>query len=88
MLLKNLIDQTKNLLNGTVIPFLMVVATVVFIYALVMYIGKSGDEKVQIQMKATMRWSIISLAVIVSVWSLAGLLSSYVGTAPIPERVW
>lgn len=86
-MLETLIDNTTALLSGKIIPLLMVVATVSFIYALVMYIVKSGEEQTQIKMKNMMLWSIIALAVIVSMWSLIKMVSLFIGTASIPTTI-
>lgn len=83
--LEGLLNNIKVTLNIIVIPLLLVIATVVFIYAIVMFIAKSGDEASQEKMKGLMLYSVIGFAVILSVWALANLLATYIGTSDIPR---
>ncbi len=79
--LRDFINQITTFLNSTIMPFLMVVATVIFVYGMIMYIRSAGEE--QEKMRNLMLWSIIALAVILSLWSLVGILSKFFGTAVI-----
>lgn len=60
----------------SVIPLLIGLALVYFIWGLVQFIGHSGDEAGRTEGKNKMFWGIITLFVIISVWGLVGILSS------------
>ena len=82
--LTKLIDSVKTILVGSVIPLLLVIATVIFIVALVRYIFSIDANKAK--MRETMLWTVISLAVILSLWALVTMLSAFFGTVDtIPQ---
>ena len=82
-----LITNVKNTLTTVVIPFLFVVATLIFIYAIISFITKAGDEAEQKKARGLILWSVVGLAAIISLWALVGFLTQYVGTAPIPTTI-
>ena len=82
--LRKLIDTAKDTLVQNVIPLLLVIATVIFIVALIRYIFSIDANKAK--MRETMLWTVISLAVILSLWALVTILSSFFGTVDkIPQ---
>ena len=81
------IGNVKNTITTVVIPFLFVVATLIFIYAIILFIGKSGDEAEQKKAKGLILYTVIGLAAIISLWALVGFITQYVGTAPIPTTI-
>lgn len=85
--LDDLLNRVKGTITGVVIPFLFVVATLIFIYAIIQFITKSGDEAEQKKARGLILWSVIGLAAIISLWALVGFLTQYVGTAPIPTTI-
>ncbi len=80
--LSGLIDSAKDLLLKSVIPLLLIIATVIFIVAMVRYLYSVDANKEK--MRETMLWTIISLAVVLSLWALVNILSTFFGTAAIP----
>ena len=85
--LDDFINRVKGTVTGVVIPFLFVIATLIFIYAIILFIGKSGDEAERTKAKGLILWTVIGLAAIISLWALVGFLTQYVGTAPIPTTI-
>ena len=82
--LRKLIDTAKDTLVKNVIPLLLVIATVIFIVALIRYIFSIDANKAK--MRETMLWTVISLAVILSLWALVTILSAFFGTVQsIPQ---
>ena len=82
--LRELIDRAKDTLVNNVIPLLLVIATVIFIVALIRYIFSIDANKAK--MRETMLWTVISLAVILSLWALVTILSAFFGTVnQIPQ---
>jgi len=71
----------------TIIGLLFVVATLIFLWGVVQFIAKSGDEAAREKAKGIMTWGIIGLAVMAAAWGVAQLLINYfgVGGEPIPE---
>lgn len=64
-------------LLGTIIPILMVVATIVFLWGIVMYITAAGDEKKAATAKTYITSGIIGLFFMVAIW---GIVSAVVST--------
>lgn len=81
-----LITQFENTLN-LIIIFLFVLATVIFIWGVIMYIAQSDDEAARKKARMFMLWGIIGLAVITAVWGIVNLIITYFGfdtATPIP----
>ena len=79
--------NVKNTITTVIIPFFFVVATLIFIYAIISFIAKAGDEAEQKKARGLILWSVIGLAAIISLWALVGFITQYVGTAPIPTTI-
>lgn len=75
--LGQLIRGASNLLSQILI-FLIALAVVWFIWNVVRY-SMSEDEGGKDKAKDQMKWGIIAIAVIVSVWGIVGLLKSAFG---------
>jgi len=60
-------------------PILVGLALVVFIWGLVVFISQSGNEQAREVGKQRMIWGIIALFIIVSVWGLVLLLQELTG---------
>ena|SRR3989344_9171440 len=58
------------------LPILVGVAVVVFIWGLIVFISKANDETAREEGKKRMIWGIIALFVMVSIWGLV----NYIGT--------
>lgn len=57
-----------------IIPFLVLLATVVFIWGIVKYITAGGDEKKLEEAKSVIMWGIIALAVMLTAWGFVKVL--------------
>jgi hypothetical protein len=64
------------------VPVLMGLALVLFIWGIVQFIFASGDEKEIATGKQRMIWGIIALFVIVAVWGLVGLIIDITDVGP------
>jgi uncharacterized membrane protein YidH (DUF202 family) len=69
-----LVGSAQNLVN-ILIGFVIALATLVFIWGLLRYIG-SGEEDKKKEAKSHMVWGIIGLFVMVSIWGLVSFLQS------------
>jgi len=66
---------------GMLVPALIGLAMVLFIWGLVLFISKSGNEQEIAEGKQKMIWGIIALFVIVAVWGLVVLLQNITGVS-------
>ena len=66
-------------LVSMLIPVVIAIGLLFFIWGLVVYIMASGDEAAKEEGKRKMIWGIIALFVIVAVWGLVALLGELVG---------
>lgn len=67
----NILIRTLNLL----IPLIIGLALLSFIYGLFLYIGQAGDESKRKEGLSYIVYGIIGFFVMVSVWSLIGILT-------------
>lgn len=77
-----------GIINNSVIPLIFAVATVMFIWGVVQFfILNADEEKKREQGKQFIIWGIVSLAVMLSIWGLVGILGSTfgVGTSVLPQ---
>ncbi|OGD68701.1 hypothetical protein A3E89_01815 [Candidatus Campbellbacteria bacterium RIFCSPHIGHO2_12_FULL_35_10] len=67
----SILGEVKKLI-GLVVPLIISLAVIFFLYGLVGYMTKAGDKKDDAQQ--TMIWGIIILFVMVSIWGLVNLI--------------
>ena len=71
---------------GFIIPILLLLATVVFLYGIVRYLTAQGDEQQLTEARRFIVWGIIALAVMLAVWGLVALLIDFIFDAtPLPN---
>jgi len=75
----DILDTIEGLLDR-IIPILMVVATVIFLWGIVMYITAAGDEKKAATAKTYITSGIIGLFFMVAIW---GIVNAIVGTLDV-----
>ena len=68
-----ILDKTLR----TVVGILFVIATIVFLWGVIQFIAKSGDEAGRAKAKGIMTWGIVGLAVTAAAWGVASLLAGY-----------
>ena len=71
------LTHTVNL----IVPLMLAVAVVVFIYGVIKYIIAKGGEDTK-KARDLIIWSVVGLAAILAVWGLANLLINFFGLAP------
>lgn len=69
--LQDTIKIVSDLIN-MVVPIIISLAIVFFLWGLLQYMTKAGDEKTAA--RDQMLWGIIAIAVMVSIWGLVGIL--------------
>jgi hypothetical protein len=64
---------------GATTSFLMALALAVFIWGVVLFVAKAGDDTERAKGKKRIVWGIIGLVVIVSLWGIVTMLKILVG---------
>ena len=64
-----------------VIPILMVIATIVFIWGIISYILSAGSDERKKEAKNLIIWGLIGLFVIVAMWGLVTVIGSTFGVS-------
>lgn len=75
----NSIVTSLSALITALVPVVIGLGLLFFIWGLVQYIAASGDEAAKEEGKRKMIWGVIALFVIVAVWGLVALLGELVG---------
>jgi hypothetical protein len=79
---------------NVLIPTLIGIALLVFIWGVITFIAKSGDDKAHEEGRRKMFWGIIILFVLISMWGLVRLLQVLIGVktgfaeAPYVEYIY
>lgn len=72
-----------GLLNTVVVPTILALAFLVFVYGVLNYfIFQAGDEKKREEGRAFVLWGLLGMIVLFSVWGFVNLLLSTLGIAP------
>ena len=66
-----------------VVPLLVALAVVGFIYGIIQYFLYPDNEEKRKNGKSFMLWGLIALFVMVSIWGLVGILSNTLETGPV-----
>ena len=87
--LTSVIDTVSGLI-GSLVPIIIAIALVVFLWGIISYITAGDDPKKKAAARGYMIYGIIGLFVMVSVWGLVRILQSTFGTEgtvslPTPE---
>lgn len=64
---------------GLIIPLLVGLAVLVFMWGIVKFIAHAEDEKTHEEGKQLMMWGMVGLFVIVSLWGIVGFLHESLG---------
>lgn len=75
----NIVNWASCTLVKSIIPFLMSLAVVGFIWGVIQYFLNPDNEEKRKKGKAYIIWGLIGLFVIVSMWGLVALLSDTFG---------
>ena len=67
-----------NDILGMVLPFLIALAVVIFVWGVVMYVV-SSDEEAKATGRTRMIWGIVGLAVIIGLWGLVKIITNTFG---------
>lgn len=82
----DLIGDFKNIAYNA-INFLLVLATLVFLWGIIKYVSAGGDAAKIKEARSYILWGIIGLAVMGSVWAIVRFLERTVGTEGQPREI-
>jgi len=71
-----ILQRTGSTLNN-IVGLLFILATIIFLWGVIQFIAKSGDEAGRAKAKGIMTWGIIGLAVMAAAWGIVTLIESY-----------
>ena len=77
--LADLFNYATCTINSAVIPLLMSLAVVSFIWGVIQYVINSDDENKKSKGRDFMIWGILALTVMVSIWGLVAILGNTFG---------
>ena len=72
---------------NTIIIFLFLVATVIFLWGVVRYISAGGDEEKTKEARQMIIWGIIFLAVMVAVWGFVNIVLDFIFGSEDPFEI-
>jgi ribose/xylose/arabinose/galactoside ABC-type transport system permease subunit len=67
------------LIETRIVPLIMSLALLAFLWGILQYIRKGGEPAEREQARQFMLWGIIGLAVMASVWGLVRILTNTIG---------
>ena len=74
--LQTFIENILIFINGTLVPFILAVAFVFFLWKITQYfIFKGGDEKEHEKARSSALWGIATFVIILSLWGIVNLLA-------------
>src|SRR3989344_3957769 len=85
------VNAIVNQVTGTlriVIGLLVVLATVVFIYGLVKFIGSAENVEERNKGRGLMIYGVIALAVMAAAWGIVTVIMVYFGIDEAPNIIW
>lgn len=82
-----MLTAIAGFISGTIMPILVALAVLFFLYNLIYFIAKSGNEQERTMFRNYMVNSLIALFILVSLWGIVGLgTRTFFGTKPfIPQ---
>lgn len=85
--LQTLIPEIQGFLNTAIVPFLITIAAVVFIYGVVRFIVQADNEEGRKRGRDFIIWGILGLVLIFVFWGIVNLIIGALGLIPnMPDR--
>jgi predicted PurR-regulated permease PerM len=79
--IEDLLGLFLRLLNNYIVPLIVAIAVVYFMWGVVQFVTAGGDEEKRTTGRNTMIYGIVAIFVILSVWGLVNILNGTFGTA-------
>lgn len=70
-------NRIKGFLNQ-IIPFLVLIATIIFLFGVVRYITAGGDEERIKEARNLIFWGVVLLAVMIAVWGFVNIVLTFI----------
>ncbi len=72
-----------------IVGLLFILATIIFLWGVIQFITKAGDEVARNKAKGIMTWGIVGLAIMAAAWGVVTILVQYfkVGGGTIPTSI-
>ncbi|MBI2023940.1 hypothetical protein HYT00_00890 [Candidatus Giovannonibacteria bacterium] len=83
----SIVDNVTALLNK-IIPLLFFIATIIFLWGVILYILSGGDEEKRKEGRQYIVYGLVGLFVMVAVWGIVNVLIGFVfpgGPGPAPS---
>lgn len=83
-------DNVQDLLGGVqnilelLVPILIGIAVIIFIWGVVQFVARAGDDEKRKEGRKKMVWGIVGLVVIVAVW---GLVNFVIGALDLDDEI-
>lgn len=75
------------LISGALIPFMFILATLLFIWGVVKFIGGAHDSTEREEGRTFMIYGVVALAVMVGVWGLVFILTNTFGVGNVVPQI-
>src|SRR3989344_1269955 len=84
----NIVTNLSNLVNR-IVPILLVIGTIVFLWGVIMFLTAGADEEKRANARSLMIYGLVGLFVMVAVWGIVKVLVNFfgVGGAGVPTGV-
>ena len=84
----NIVTNLSNLVNR-IVPILLVIGTIVFLWGVIMFLTAGADEEKRANARSLIIYGLVGLFVMVAAWGIVGLLVGFTGTGnvPIPTNI-
>jgi fumarate reductase subunit D len=73
-----IVDRIQTLLNQ-IIPILLIIGTIVFLWGVIMFLTAGADEEKRANARSLMIYGLIGLFVMVAVWGIVNVLVGFFG---------
>ena len=85
--LADLFNYITCIINGSVLPLIITLALVSFVWGVVQYVINTDEEAKRAKGRQFMIWGIVALTVMISVWGLVSLVGGSFGIQNVIPRV-
>jgi uncharacterized membrane protein len=72
----SIIGKLVEFLDETIVPILIGLTVVYFLYGVMKFVKSAGDQKARDEAKNTIMYGLIGLAVMVTVWGLVAIIAN------------
>lgn len=74
----SIVSRTQQLINQ-IIPILLIIGTIVFLWGVIMFLTAGADEEKRAGARSLMIYGLIGLFVMVAVWGIVNVLVGFFG---------